>query len=227
MNDYDPKKEYALDILFEKGLIKDAWDAVDLFEKEVAKYAGSDYAVAVDNCTDAIFLCLKYVNQTSEKITIPKQTYGSVPMALFNAGYEFQLNDIEWSGVYKLGNLPIYDSALRFTKGMYIKDSFQCLSFHRRKILKLTKGGMILTDDEKASEWFKVMRAKGRHPHKKVFYDSEDLQLMGWNMYMHPDDAAKGYLIFKDLPEVNEDIGGSHSYPDLSSQTFYKKYVKK
>ncbi len=50
---------------------------------------------------------------------------------------------------------------------------------------------------------------------------------MGWSMDMHPDDAANGYLICKDLPEVNEDIGGSHSYPDLSSQTFYKKYVKK
>ena len=28
----------------------DAWDVVDLFEKRLAEYAGSKYAVAVDNC---------------------------------------------------------------------------------------------------------------------------------------------------------------------------------
>ena len=224
MNNYDPKKEYALDILFDRGLIEDAWDAVDLFETSVAKYSGSKYAVAIDNCTDAIFLCLKYLNRTEEKIIIPKNTYGSVPMALYNAGYNFKLEDIEWSGLYQVGNLPLYDSALRFTEGMYIQDSFQCLSFHRRKILKLTKGGMILTNDKTASEWFKAMRAKGRHPHKKVYYNSESLELMGWNMYMHPDDAARGYLIFKDLPRYNEDIGGSSSYPDLTKQSFYKDY---
>jgi len=47
---------------------------------------------------------------------------------------------------------------------------------------------------------------------------------MGWNMYMHPDDAARGYLIFKDLPQHNEDIGGFSSYPDLTEQAFYKDY---
>ena len=40
--------------------VNDPWDIVDAFEKMVAKYAGSKYAVAVDNCTNGIFLCLKY-----------------------------------------------------------------------------------------------------------------------------------------------------------------------
>ena len=38
--------------------INDPWDIVDSFEKMVAEYAGSKYAVSVDNCTDGIFLCL-------------------------------------------------------------------------------------------------------------------------------------------------------------------------
>ena len=58
---FDPTREYALEELKERGLIEDAWDAVDLFEKTIAEYAGSKYAIAVDNCTDALFLCLKYL----------------------------------------------------------------------------------------------------------------------------------------------------------------------
>ena len=60
---YDPFKEYAIDQLISEGLIEDAWDAVDLFERTIAEYAGSKYAVAIDNCTDALFLCLKYLNK--------------------------------------------------------------------------------------------------------------------------------------------------------------------
>ena len=41
--------------------LSDPWDVVDLFEKKLAEYSGSNYAVAVDNCTDALFLCLKYL----------------------------------------------------------------------------------------------------------------------------------------------------------------------
>ena len=39
--------------------LSDPWDVVDLFEKKMAEYAGSKYGVAVDNCTNALFLCLK------------------------------------------------------------------------------------------------------------------------------------------------------------------------
>ena len=172
---YDPKKEYALEELKKRGYkIEEAWDAVDLFEKKVAEYAGSKYAVAVDNCTNAIFLCLKYLKATGV-IKIPHHTYVSIPLTITNAGCQFEFEDIEWSGLYQLKPYPVYDSALRFTKDMYIKDSFQCLSFHRRKILKLPKGGMILTNDKVAAEWFKAARCKGRSPHKKIFYKDEKI----------------------------------------------------
>ena len=55
MQEYDPFKEYAIDELKSRNLIEDAWDCVDLFENTIAEYAGSNYAIAVDNCTDAIF----------------------------------------------------------------------------------------------------------------------------------------------------------------------------
>ena len=222
---FDPFKEYALEEVKKRDYgIKEAWDAVDVFEKEVAKYAGSKYAVAVDNCTDALFLCLKYLkcDEKQEPIIIPKRTYVSVPMTIHNAGCEYQFEDVEWSGLYQLRPYPIYDSALRLTKGMYIQDSFQCLSFHRKKVLKLTKGGMILTNDSEAAEWFKVVRAKGRHPHEGVFYKEEIFTLMGWNMYMPPEYAARGLLIFEQLPENNPDAGGFELYQDLTKQPIFE-----
>ena len=221
---YDPFKEYAIDQLISEGLIKDAWDAVDLFERTIAEYAGSKYAVAIDNCTDALFLCLKYLkcDDYEEAIIIPKKTYASIPMTIHNAGCKYKFKDINWSGIYQLAPFPIYDSALRLTKGCYVPDSYQCISFHRKKILKLTKGGVILTNDLGAVEWFKAMRCKGRHPHKKYFYTEEKFDLMGWNMYMHPEDAAKAYLILKQLPEHNDDAGGHESYTDLTKHKVFK-----
>ena len=37
----------------------DPRDVVDIFEKKVAKFAGSKYAVSVDCCTNGIFFFLK------------------------------------------------------------------------------------------------------------------------------------------------------------------------
>ena len=221
---YNPLKEYALEQLKSEGLIEDAWDAVDLFERTMAEYAGSKFAVAVDNCTDALYLCLKYLkcDKNQDIITIPKRTYASIPMVIHNAGCRYKFDDISWSGAYQLDPYPIYDSALRLTRGMYIEDSFQCVSFHRKKILKLTKGGIILTNDQEAVEWFKAMRCKGRHPHKKYFYTEEHFDLMGWNMYLHPEDAAKAYLIFRQLPQHNDDAGGDHTYTDLTEHEIFR-----
>ena len=101
---FDPLKEYALEELVKKGYkIDTPWDAVDLFEKKVAAYAGSKYAVAVDNCTDALFLCLKYLkcDENPCPIHIPEQTYVSVPMTIHNAGCKFKFKKFMWEGMYQ------------------------------------------------------------------------------------------------------------------------------
>ncbi len=45
---------------------------------------------------------------------------------------------------------------------MYIPKSYMALSFHIKKQLPIGKGGMVLTDDKKAYEWFKKARYEGR-----------------------------------------------------------------
>ena len=196
-----------------------------MFEDKVAAYAGSKFAVAVDNCTDAVFLCLKYLKCEESNITIsiPKRTYVSIPMIIENAGCKYEFVDKSWTGLYQLSPFPIYDSAHRLTKNMYIKNSFQCLSFHRKKILRLTKGGMILTDDPHAASWFKVARAKGRHPHEDTLYINETFDQIGWNMYMSPERAAQGILIFDQLGLQNKDSGNSETYHDLTRHPIFSQ----
>lgn len=207
---------------------KEPWEVVNRFEQQVAAYAGSRYAVSLDNCTDGMFLCLTLCRQWDptqlgpvQKITIPKNTYCSVPMVICHAGFEVEFEDRTWSGIYQLDPYPIYDSATRFTKDMYISGSFQCLSFHHKKVLKVLKGGMILTDDEKAYNWFRGVRAAGRHPHEFVLYKDECITELGWNMYMTPELAAQGLLLLSELPEHNEDVGSSETYSDMSMQPVF------
>jgi dTDP-4-amino-4,6-dideoxygalactose transaminase len=189
---------------------------VDEFEKTIANLAGSKYAVAVDSCSNAIFLCLKYLNKTNEIIKIPNKTYISIPNAIRNAGYEVEFENIEWSGVYELKPLKIYDGALRFKRNMYT-GGFHCLSFHVKKHLKIGKGGMILTDDKNAYMWLKKARFNGRN---EIEHKLDSFDMIGWNFYMTNDAAARGLWLLSGLKEDMDDI--PVDYPDLSIYDFNK-----
>jgi dTDP-4-amino-4,6-dideoxygalactose transaminase len=200
--------------------IQDPWDIVEAFESMVADYAGSKYAVAVDSCTNSLFLCMKYLEATGE-VEVPKRTYLSVPQTVIHAGCTPKFVDLEWKGLYQMNPYPIVDSATRFTKGMYIQDTYQCLSFHIRKILPIAKGGMILTNDKDAVEWFKAAEYEGRD--RRVPHDEmPEPTICGWNMYMPPEQAARGIELFLSLPEKNEDCGGSYKYKDISNYEMFK-----
>jgi dTDP-4-amino-4,6-dideoxygalactose transaminase len=203
--------------------IQDPWDVVDAFEDKVARYAGSKYAVAVDSCTNGMFMALKYLG-AKETITLPKKTYLSVPGLVIHAGCQIKFEDFEWSGVYKLDPYPVVDGATRFTKDMYISGTFHCLSFHIRKVLAIGKGGMILTDDKEAADLFRRARYEGRN--NREAHDSiEDIWILGWNYYMPPEQAGYGIELFDKLPEKNDDTGGSWKYKDLSSYTAWNGFV--
>ena len=202
-------------------VVKDPWDIVEGFEKLIAEYAGSKYAVAVDSCTNSMFLCLKYLKASGE-IEVPKKTYLSVPQLVIHAGCTPKFIDLEWSGVYQLNPYPVVDSATRFTKNMYIKGTYQCLSFHIRKNLPIAKGGMILTDNKDAYDWFKAAEYEGRD--RRVPHDEmPEPTICGWNMYMPPEQAARGIILFNELPKELADCGGSYKYKDLSGYLMWNK----
>lgn len=193
---------------------------VQMFEEEIAEYCGSPYAVSVDSCTNALFLCCLY--HKVHHVTIPKKTYLSVPMSIIHAGGTPVFEDREWKGVYQLEPYPIWDAAKRFTSGMYIPGTFMCLSFHIKKILKLGKGGMILCNDPKAVSWFKRMRYEGR---SEKMYHEDDITECGYNMYMWPTIAAQGLVLMQNMVAHNPDLGENNGYRDLTEFTVFKKYL--
>jgi dTDP-4-amino-4,6-dideoxygalactose transaminase len=195
----------------------DPREVVDIFEKKVATFAGSRFAIAVDCCSHGLFLCLKYLKAKGE-ITIPKQTYVSVPMQIMHAGCKVRFEDQKWVGSYQLQPYPVFDSAVKWTKGMY-KEGFEVLSFQIKKRIPIGRGGMILTDDHSAAVWLSKARYDGRDltiPYPENKYDS-----LGWHYYMTPEDAARGILLMDSTPEANPDIADWSNYPDLSKQKVF------
>lgn len=196
---------------------------VQMFEEEIAEYTGSPYAVSVDNCTNALFLCCKYLNV--KDVTIPSKTYLSVPQSIIHAGGNVIFDKREatnhWQGIYQLKPYPIYDAAKRLTSNMFISNSFMCLSFHIKKHLKIGKGGVILTDNFEAVDWFKKARYEGR---SAKFYKEDDIDSLGWNMYFTPQQAAHGLALMQNYPEHVSDEGELNGYRDLTEFTVFKKY---
>lgn len=199
--------------------IHNPYKVVQMFEEEVANYTGAPYAVAVDNCTDALFLCCLY--KKVKDVTIPDKTYLSVPQSIIQAGGVVILDGgLEWSGIYELCPYKIYDAAKRFTSDMYLPGSLMCLSFHDKKILKIGKGGMILTDSEEVALWFKSTRYEGRG---EIAYRQDDIVQMGYNMYMTPEQAVRGLTLMRNIPLYNTDQEEEGGYRNLSEYSLFKK----
>lgn len=196
----------------------------ELFEARLCDYTGSPYAVAVDNCSNALFLALTYSNVKAMFVKIPCHTYPSVPCEVIHAGgiVNFQPSSKYLTGAYNLDPTPVWDCSLHFTADMYRQGALMCLSFTGpHKHLKLGKGGAILTDDPRAYEWFRRARFSGR---RECSYNEDKFDMLGWNFYMMPEIAAKGLHLMDQFytPEGkkhNEPL--SLRYPDLSKYSVY------
>jgi dTDP-4-amino-4,6-dideoxygalactose transaminase len=198
----------------------------EMFEKELAKYTGAPYVVAVDSCCSAIFLSLMWMREKmgesirADPIVIPAHTYMGVPCEIRHAGFKvkFYASEEVLTGQYKLDPLPVYDSALRLTSNMYIPGSFQCLSFTGPyKHIRIGKGGAILHDDPWADVWLRRARYSGRS--ELPYHVEQQFIQMGWNMYLLPSLAVLGLQQLAGLPLCTKDK--SIWYPDLSNSECY------
>jgi dTDP-4-amino-4,6-dideoxygalactose transaminase len=198
------------------------YNIVEEFEISVAKYSGSKYGVAVDCCTNALFLSMKLLQHfglwDTNIVTIPAFTYISVANSIIHAGGRVQFDDLSWKGIYYLKPYNIVDGAKRFRSGMYERETLHCLSFHYKKHVPIGKGGMILTDNKDYSDWLKVARWEGRH--NGIPYVKDNVTFCGWNMYMTPDQAARGLSLMQLIRDDNEDL--IENYPDLRNYEVFR-----
>ncbi len=206
------------------------------FEEALCNYTGAPLAVATTSCTMAITLALAWhaihtyggdgwpLDHALPQLTMPRLSYVGVPAAVRNACWIPRFRDEDWQGEYEFKTLErlsidVWDSARRFTSGMYRCGTMQCVSFHWSKILGLSQGGAILLDDMDAYLWLLKARFDGRTPgidakHDQVTYPS-------WHAYLSPEVAAHGLMKLSLLPKHNADLPRS-DYPDLSTLEAFK-----
>ncbi len=194
---------------------------VEDFEAALCEYTGAPYAVTTTSCTMALLLACAWFKEehAAYQINIPKLTYVGVAQSILNAGHRPTFRDDNWSGEYRLTPSPIWDSARRFTSGMYRPGQMQCVSFHWSKTLGIGQGGAILLDGPVANEWLRRCRFDGRR--EGVPPSEDEFITPAFHAYMMPRDAAEGLSRLAVLPKDNSDLPWD-DYPDLSQMEIFK-----
>ena len=164
------------------------------FEKEIAKFFGAPYAVAVDCCTHGLELCLRL--KGVEKINVPRHTYLSVPMLASKLNIDMEWTDEKWQDYYYLTD-NIIDAAVLWRENSYVPGSYMSVSFQFRKHLSLGRGGVILFDNKEDFDTLKRMSYDGRSP--DLPWIQQNIKTIGYHYYMTPETAELG---LQKLPEA-------------------------
>jgi dTDP-4-amino-4,6-dideoxygalactose transaminase len=168
------------------------FNTVSEFEKKLADFFGSPYAVAVDCCTHGLELCLRFSQVQS--INVPRRTYVSIPLLADKLNIKRTWKDENWKDYYYLtdsvSRWKIIDAAVLWKKNSYIAGTYMCISFQFQKHLSLGRGGVILTDSETSAEELKKMAYDGRIPN--VPWREQNIKTIGYHYYMTPETAQQG-----------------------------------
>jgi dTDP-4-amino-4,6-dideoxygalactose transaminase len=199
---------------------------IEQFERAICDYTHAPYCIAVNSCTNALFLSLMWYRHKNlspldafgpVNVFMPRRTYPSVPMQVIHAGMKPAFVDHNWTGEYELAPLNIWDSARRFTGGMYRPGAMQACSFHWLKPLGISHGGCILHDNPNADEFLRRARFDGRLSGES----SHEAKMIGWHCLTTPEIAAAGLVRLSGLPYNNPD-SPKPEYPNLSAMDIFQ-----
>lgn len=195
---------------------EDARELITIFEKKIAEFAGSNFAVLTDCCTHAIELSILYEMHRAKltawnQVCIPENTYVSVGQSLDRLFHSVRRLPMEWHGIYTIEGTRVIDSAVRWKRGMYVKESLQCLSFQIKKPIPIGRGGAILCTTREEYEWLKLASYDGRDLNT-AYDDPKHVKIQGYHYYMTPEDAARG-IILMDSITFEGDVAGWQNYP--------------
>jgi dTDP-4-amino-4,6-dideoxygalactose transaminase len=200
------------------GVGKMNFDTISEFEEKISNFYGSKYGVAVDCCTHAIELCLRY--KQIKHYTVPKRTYISIPFLANKLGIEFSWREEDWKDYYYLGGTNIIDAAVLWRANSYIPNTFMCISFQYRKHLSLGRGGIILTDSKKDAIMLKKMSYDGRLPN--VPWREQNIDCVGYHYYMTPETAKLGLQRLPEAILLQAKQWTVNDWPDLTKMEIFK-----
>lgn len=182
------------------------------FEQMLAKYIGAKYVVALDSCTSALFLSVKYHEMCGgdKEISIPSMTVPLAANAIMEAGCQVKFNDdVDWVGTtYNLIGTNIWDSAHELYRDCFKKysaGSTVCFSFYPTKPIGSADGGAIATNDKRFADWVRSISCYGRNQSTK-YQDSweYDIDMIGYKRHYTNLQAALCMSQLKRLDETNK-----------------------
>ena len=199
------------------------FDLVNTFEKRIANFFGSPYAVAVDCCTHGLELCLRFSKVKS--INVPHRTYISIPFLADKLNIQRVWKDENWQEYYYLtdntSRWKIIDAAVLWRENSYIPGTYMCVSFQFQKHLSLGRGGVILTDSETSAEELKKMSYDGRVPN--IPWREQNIKTMGYHYYMTPETAENGLNKLEQAIKEPPRKWVIQDWPDLTQLEVFKK----
>lgn len=201
-----------------------SFDAVTRFENELAEFYGAKHAIATDCATHAIELCLRYLRDsgalsTDTVVEIPKRTYISIPFLGEKLNMSWAWKDEDWQDYYYLGGTNVIDAAVLFRQGSYVAGTFMAVSFQFQKHLSLGRGGVILTDDDAATERLRAMVYDGRV--RGVPWREQDIETVGYHYYMTPETAELGLAKLPAAKQSEVKVWTVTDWPDLSQMKVF------
>lgn len=191
---------------------------VQEFEKEVAKFFGAPFAIAVDSCTHGIELALRYTNVN--KISVPKHTYISIPFLASKLNIELEWRDEDWLDYYYVTD-KVIDAAVLWKQNSYIPNTMMGISFQYQKHLSLGRGGILLLDNEDAAIEIKKMSYDGRLP--VIPWREQNISTIGYHYYMTPETAKIGLDKLPTAMETQPRQWVVSDWPDLTEMEVFKK----
>ena len=199
------------------------FNIVSEFEKKLADFFGSPYAVAVDCCTHGLELCLRFSQVQS--INVPRRTYVSIPLLADKLNIKRTWKDENWKDYYYLtesvSRWKIIDAAVLWEKNSYITGTYMCISFQFQKHLSLGRGGVILTDSKSSAEELKKMSYDGRIPN--VPWREQNIKTRGYHYYMTPETAQQGLDRLPTAIERPPREWVVDDWPDLTTMDVFNK----
>lgn len=199
---FDEQEKKAAIRVIESGFLTQGPEVVK-FEEELAAFLSSPYVVAVDNCTNALFLALQYYFYGFHNATVgvPAMTFASVAHVVKQLGHGIDwLDEYHAGSKYQIQGTKVWDCAHEISRGMYEPGTIQCFSFYPNKILSSAEGGAIATDDKIFYDWLLLARNNGR---AKMATHDYTIEFAGWKMNMTDLQAAIAREQLKKLDQFN------------------------
>ena len=190
------------------------------FEKEIAKFFGAPFAIAVDSCTHGIELALRYTN--ANKISVPKHTYISIPFLANKLNIELEWREEEWLDYYYLTD-NIIDAAVLWKENSYIPNTMMGVSFQYQKHLSLGRGGVLLLDNQTDAIELKKMSYDGRMP--VIPWRDQNISTFGYHYYMTPETAKNGLDKLPDAIKNKPRQWVVSDWPDLTQMEVFKNNI--